>query len=203
MTNPWDVPPIPEKGARSPEPVYQAIGKAITHWELVEQAIGGLFTFVTTGKFYDASGPALRAYGSIVGTSARINMVKAAVESWSQQYPTCPHLDNCYALLSECERGSARRNDIAHGRVDRLLDAVPNGWMLFPGFYNTKKRSIEGKSKYAYTVEHIERYASAFLNLHDRMNECTSAMSVWHQKNIGTSAASAKKRAKAYLIERK
>ena len=198
VTNPWDVPPISEKGARSPEPVYQAVGQAITHWELVEQAIGGLFTFVTTGRFYDASGPALRAYGSIVGTSARIQMVRAAVESWSQQCPTCPLLDNCYALLSECERWSARRNDIAHGKVDQLLDAVPNGWMLFPGLYNTKRRSIEGKSKYAYTVEHIERCASAFLNLHNQMNECTSAMSDWHQKNMG----GATKRSKAYL-ERK
>ncbi len=94
MSNPWDVPPIPEKGASSPDPLYQAVGKAITGWELVEQAIGGLFTFVTTGKFFDASGPALRAYGSIVGTSARIHMVRAAVESWNQQYPGCPLLDN-------------------------------------------------------------------------------------------------------------
>jgi hypothetical protein len=90
VTNPWDRPPIPEKGARSPKPLYQAVGQAITHWELVEQAIGGLFTFVTTGKFYDASSPALRAYGSIVGTSARINMVKAAVDRLAPAAPDLP-----------------------------------------------------------------------------------------------------------------
>src|SRR5258708_24344922 len=192
MSNPWDVPPIPEKGASSPDPLYQAVGKAITGWELVEQAIGVLFTFVTTGKFFDASGPALRAYGSIVGTSARIHMVRAAVESWGQQYSSCPLLETCNALLNECERWSARRNDIAHGRVDNLIDAAPNGWMLFPGLYNTKKRSIEGKSRYRYTVEHIEEYALAFLDLHNRMNECTSAMDVWNQIYTGTPAAGAK-----------
>ncbi len=64
--------------------------------------------------------------------------------------------------------------------------------MLFPGLYNTKKRSIEGKSRYRYTVEHIEEYALAFLDLHNRMNECTSAMGVWHQIYTGTPAAGAK-----------
>ena len=186
MANPWDAPPIPEKGASAPEPLYQAVGKALTYWEYVEQAIGGLFTFVATGKFFDASGPALRAYGSIVGTTARIQMVRAAVESWSQQYPTCPLLGNCYALLKECERWSTRRNDIAHGRVDNLVDAIPNGWMLFPGLYNTKKRSVEGKSKYRYTVEHIEGYTEGFQSLQGRIDECTSAMGVWYQIHTGS-----------------
>jgi hypothetical protein len=187
MDHPWDRPQLPDKGARAPEPLYQAVGKALTYWELVEQAIGGLFTFVTTGRFFDASGPALRAYGSIVGNNARIQMVRAAVESWSQKYPTCQHLDTCRALLKECEGWSARGNDIAHGRVDNLIDAIPNGWMLFPGLYNTNKRSIDGRSKYRYTAEHIEEFARGFLDLHNRMDECTSAISVWLQIHTGTS----------------
>src|SRR5437764_14255492 len=90
MSDPWDRPPIPERGERQPEPLFQAVGKAISYWEHVEQSIASLFTFVTTGKYYDVSGPALRAYGSVIGTNARIEMVSATEESWSQQYPQCP-----------------------------------------------------------------------------------------------------------------
>ena len=190
MPSPWDVPPFPEKGANAPEPVYQAVGKALTYWDLVEQAIGGLFTFVTTGKFFDASDPTLRAYGSIVGTSARIQMVRAAVESWAQRYPDCDLVGTCHDLLRDCERWSARRNDIAHGRVDCLADAFPKGWLLFPGLYSAKKRSVEGKSKYRYTAEHIEEYTEGFCDLQRRIDECTSAMAVWYQIHVGKSSLS-------------
>jgi hypothetical protein len=183
--NPWDRPPIPEKGESRAEPLFQAVGKAISCWGHVEQSIALLFTFVTTEKYYDASAPALRAYGSITGTGARIEMVRAAVEGWAQKYPLCPLIGNCYELLKECGHWSSRRNDIAHGQVDCLLDAIPNGWMLFPGLHDTKKRSIEGKSKYRYTVEHIEQFGAGFLNLHGRINECTSALATWHQINGG------------------
>ena len=188
MSDPWDRPPIPERGERQPEPLFQAVGKAISYWEHVEQSIASLFTFVTTGKYYDVSGPALRAYGSVIGTNARIEMVRAAVESWSQQYPQCPLIANCYELLKECRHWSSRRNDIAHGQVDCLLDAMPNGWMLFPGLYDTKKRSIQGKSKYRYTVEHIDQFADGFLSFHGRINECASALATWHQICGGSTA---------------
>jgi hypothetical protein len=187
MGNPWDRPPIPERGESRAEPLFQAVGKAISCWEHVEQSIASLFTFVTTGKYHDVSAPALRAYGSISGTGARIEMVRAAVESWAQQYPECPLIGNCYELLNECSKWSSRRNDIAHGQVDCLVDTIPNGWMLFPGLHDTKKRSIQGISKYRYTVEHIEQFTAGFLSLHGRMNECTSALAIWHQVRVGAS----------------
>jgi hypothetical protein len=179
--NPWDRPPIPETGESRPEPLFQAVGKAISCWEHVEQSIASLFTFVTTGKYHDPSGPTLRAYGSIVGTAARIEMARVAVESWAQQYPQCPLIGNCFELLNECKHWSGRRNDLAHGQVDCLVDAIPNGWMLFPGLFDTKKRSTEGKSKFRYTVEYIEGFSAGFLNLHGRISECTSALAAWHQ----------------------
>jgi hypothetical protein len=189
--NPWDRPPIPEIGESRAEPLFQAVGRAISHWEHVEQSIATLFSFITTGKFYDLSGPALRAYGSISGTGARVEMVRAAVESWAQQYPQCPLIPNCNQLLKECSNWSSRRNEIAHGQVDCLVDAIPNGWMLFPGLFDTKKRSVQGKSKYRYTVDHIEQFSAGFLSLHGRINECTSALAEWHRINLG-SAPSAK-----------
>jgi hypothetical protein len=181
MGNPWDRPPIPQTGESRPEPLFEAVGRALSHWEHVEQSIAMLFSVVTTGKFYDVSGPALRAYGSIAGTAVRIEMVRAAVESWAQQYPQCPLIPNCNQLLSECSNWSSRRNEIAHGQVDCVMDAIPNGWMLFPGLFDTKKRLVQGISKYRYSVEHIEQFSAGFLGLHSRLNECTSALAEWNR----------------------
>jgi hypothetical protein len=78
MTNPWDIPsPLPQKGARTAEAVFEAVGRALSHWELVEQGLALLFIFLTTGRHKDRMDPSVRAYGSIVGVKARIAMVRA------------------------------------------------------------------------------------------------------------------------------
>ena len=34
--NPWDAPPFPKRGNRSSRVLYEAIGRALTTWELLE-----------------------------------------------------------------------------------------------------------------------------------------------------------------------
>jgi len=105
MRNPWDIPsPLPQKGARTPEAVFEAVGRALSHWELVEQALALLFIFLTTGRHKDRMDPSIRAYGSIVGVKARIAMVRAATESWFERFPDCPFSGNCKEVLRKCER---------------------------------------------------------------------------------------------------
>jgi hypothetical protein len=54
----WDIPnPFPGTGARSPDTVFLAVGKALSHWELVEQALAGLYVFMTTGHLLDWASP--------------------------------------------------------------------------------------------------------------------------------------------------
>jgi hypothetical protein len=50
MSNPWDERPWAETGNKSETEIFAAVGRASSHWELVEQAIAGLFTVVTVSR---------------------------------------------------------------------------------------------------------------------------------------------------------
>jgi hypothetical protein len=182
MRNPWDIPsPLPQKGARTPEAVFEAVGRALSHWELVEQALALLFIFLTTGRHKDRMDPSIRAYGSIVGVKARIAMVRAAAESWFERFPDCPFSENCKEVLRKCERWSSRRNDIAHGRVS-YPPKKTDSWMLYPGLF-TMKYSIKGTPKYIFRGEDMDQYSKGFYSLYEEMEILSSSLVMWRMAN--------------------
>src|SRR5271169_5894470 len=138
MSNPWDDRPWAEDGNKSENDVFIAVGKALSHWELFEQSIASLFTLVTVGSYYAPSVPTLRAYSSVVSSGNRVRMVQAALESWLSEWKDCPLGDNALSILKECRGWAGRRNDIAHGLVDRFTDEFAKGWFLVPGIYSIK-----------------------------------------------------------------
>jgi hypothetical protein len=72
MSNDWDKRPWAEIGNKSANEIFVAVGKASSHWELVEQAIAGLFTIITVGAYYAPMAPTIRAYSSISSSHNRI-----------------------------------------------------------------------------------------------------------------------------------
>ncbi len=152
MGNPWDVTPWPKVGNAGHDELFLAVGKALSNWELVENAIAGLFTRVTVGSYYAPTAPAIRAYSAVMSASNRIQMVRAALESWLHVWKDCPSGRNALDILKECGEWVGRRNDIAHGIVDRVVDAPKHGWFLFPSFYNAKKRPLDDRPAYRYTA---------------------------------------------------
>src|SRR5260370_27886090 len=114
MENAWGNRPWAEDGDKSENDLFAAVGKALSHWELLEQAIASLFTLVTVGSYFAPSAPALRAYSSVISSNNRIQMVRAAVESWLQKWKACPLGENVLGLLNECGGGGWRANAIAH-----------------------------------------------------------------------------------------
>jgi hypothetical protein len=181
MANPWDVAPWPDQGNETADEIFRAVGEALSSWELIEQGIATIFTVVTVGGYYAASEPAIRAYGSVANSRSRVQMVRAAAESWFHQWPDCPLETNIKDLLNECEKWSARRNEIAHGIVDRLTDQWINGWYLFPGLYSIKKRPLGGRAAYRYTAKNIEEYARGFTDLYNRLSLIVSALEEWRR----------------------
>lgn len=182
MSNPWDNQPWAERGENSENDVYVAVGKALSHWELLEQAIAGLFTLVTVGSYYAPSAPTLRAYSSVTSSGNRIQMVRAALEGWLRDWKDCPLREKSLGILKECSGWAGRRNDIAHGLVDRFADEFEKGWFLLPGLYSKKGRNEVGKIDYRYNAEIIHNFSDRFLELHNRLNEITSKMAEWHCK---------------------
>jgi hypothetical protein len=108
-------------------------------------------------------------------------MVRAAAESWFEQFPDCPLRQDCNEALTRCERWSSRRNDTAHGQVTFVPSSKPE-WMLFPGFF-TMKHSIKGEPKYVFRAEDINGYAEGFMTFWQEMNVLTKLLDTWHTAN--------------------
>ena len=173
-----------EKGNRSENELFLAVGKALSHWELVEQAIASLFTVITVGSYFAPVAPTVRAYAAIVGSKARIDMVQAALLSWLHDWTDCPCGQNAKDVLRDCGRWASKRNNIAHGLVDMFIDE-PGAWFLLPSLYNLKGRPLgdraASKPAYRYNAEMIISYGEKFLELHNRLNEVTSMLGEWHR----------------------
>ncbi len=102
MFNPWDNQPWAADGEKNENDLFIAVGKALSHWELLEHAIASLFSLVTVGSYFAPSTPALRAYSSVGSTGNRIQLVRAALEGWLREWKDCPLGTNAVSLLNEC-----------------------------------------------------------------------------------------------------
>jgi len=185
MPNPWDERPWAAVGEKSENDIFVAVGKALSHWELVEHAVAGLFTLVTVGTYFAPSAPVLRAYSSVGSTGTRIQLVRAALEGRLLEWKNCPLGGNALSLLNECGGWSARRNDIAHGLADRFADEYDRGWFLIPGIYSKRGRNEQGKVDYRYNAKIVDEFGARFLDLHNRLNETISAMGEWRRIAVG------------------
>jgi hypothetical protein len=80
MPNPWDIPPSPPIGDIDGDAISIAVGRALTSWEYVEEAYADIFS-VLVGAHQSADPeiiPALRAYGAVITSRGRAEMIEAA-----------------------------------------------------------------------------------------------------------------------------
>jgi hypothetical protein len=181
MSNLWDERPWAEMGDRFETEIFTAVGKASSHWELVEQAIAGLFTVVTVSRYYAPAAPTIQAYSSVASSYNRIRMVRAALQAWLYDWKHFEFGAQVQEILNECGGWAGRRNDVAHGVADRYLDEFEKGWFLVPGLYNIKGRPLGKKAAYRYNAAIIDGFSQRFMDLHNRLHEMTSVMGEWHR----------------------
>src|SRR5262249_32212641 len=116
MPNPWDRPPWPDLGSNEPEPIYSAVGHALSQCADLEECISDLFVFFIGRE--EAVSPAVRAYTSIDGVRNRSGMVRNAADAWFERFPNCPFKPTPLDALRICQEGSSRRNERARGTPD-------------------------------------------------------------------------------------
>jgi hypothetical protein len=179
---PWERPDIEERGSRNEDEIYLAVGRALSKWELVENEFIELYALFIGCKNIHQSYlkffPALRAYGSQISFSSRIEMVAAAgnayffllkgeekkkAESAEAEFPK---------FLARCRNYSTLRNDIAHGMAQIRVDRGENGKLeqfkgnyLFPGLFASRKYPLGQRVMFAYTAVQIEKMAEQFEEL--------------------------------------
>ena len=133
--NIWD-PPHATQGDTTENEIFEAVGRAITDWEFVEEELARIFAALVGTVGHPRPGPAVRAYGSIIGFKARADMIQAAGNTFFQSRHA-PQLQAKFnELMAETLNWSNRRNDIVHGRVWHV---APVGCMLVPGALQHQK----------------------------------------------------------------
>jgi len=179
---PWDDPPHPKRGDKKADMTYAAVGRALTQWEYLETKLAELFSQLVGGEWPSGDDtvyhPADRAYGSVLGSSARLTMIAEAAKAHFQWYPNRALEKRLHYLVgTECKHFAGKRNNIAHGVVDMRFSDPPKlklGYWLVPSFYATKKHPLEGPSADAYTSAEIGHFVREFDRLWVEVGNLTS-----------------------------
>jgi hypothetical protein len=139
----WDRPPLREIGEPNADPIYLAVGKALSHWERAEQGFAAVFQILIETR----SGAAARAYGSITNSAGRRQALRSAAEvTYAEKNIDGAERSEFRELMTHFEKASSRRDDIAHGIV--MLETVsgadgeliqPARWLLLVPDYNTSR----------------------------------------------------------------
>jgi hypothetical protein len=135
----WARPPVRDFGDSTPEVVYTAIGLALSRWESLETRLGQLFALLVDSE----STAAARAYDMAASATARRDMLGAAGEIYFEhERRRKQYLGILQKLVRNHSEAAARRNDIAHGIVSRIIFSPPNhaiGFLLTPPRYNARR----------------------------------------------------------------
>jgi hypothetical protein len=189
----WNRPPEKEQGEASPQPIYEAVGEVLSHWETAEEALAALFMVLTESATAKETFTAVkRAYGSIETSAGRRRATEAAAEiylgpMWEKKSSRARELFDQVMEAAAC--ASRRRDDIAHGRVMRLVKNEENiGMFLVPPDYNTGRnhpyptaspedqaiftRHVDGHTTqglFRYVADDILDFAVKFVELREKV----------------------------------
>jgi len=183
---PWEVVDPSPVGDPDENPLFNAIGRALTSWETVEIECARLFAvFVSARLKRTYHAPAVRAYGSIVGTYGRKKMLQLAAEAYFARRPIQRALfeERCAKLIGEYDQYAIRRNEIAHGLVRRIFLIKGRrrptiGIYLIPSFYNPKKFKFKSEDfAYRYISGDVIHYKQEFDKLQLRLEALVKDLS--------------------------
>lgn len=174
---PWDIPSFPSLGDLDPDITYRAVGEALTLWEKFEREMAGIYSILVAKQ--PRHSPAMRAYGAILTSRGRIDLLKAASEAVFVYAPNRELRLRFKAILESATEFSVRRNEIAHGIVMRYrnLRSDPKSYVLAPNYLSTHKMKFPSADKceagepgelravYAYSSSEIGYFSGHFQGL--------------------------------------
>jgi hypothetical protein len=159
MSNPWDVPPIPNRGDEDEDATYAGVGRVMSRWEAVEVELAHLYT-IFVNRPHEAD--AIKAYGMGRIFAERLALLREAAERYFVSSPDQAIEGAARELLDRVRRYSDRRNEVAHGIVRQMRwvrgvrdnlaqDAVGRfQHCLVPPHYTFRKFDQHNRPTYAY-----------------------------------------------------
>lgn len=170
----WKRPPNQNQGDVKAATVYEAVGYALSNWEMMEENLAQLYLALASAP----SDPVRRAFGSIESNTGRRKAIEAAAEAYFGRYWEDDEVRRAFRLVVKAvEWAAKRRDDIAHGIVlGQQIDDVHFGVFLFPPDYNTSRTHLYADTgagdplahtmtKYRFTSDQIRAFAVKFTEL--------------------------------------
>lgn len=138
----WGDPPMSEVGDGDADPIFTAIGRALTAWEIVETNLAFLFSrFCSGSRGEGVTGVSGRAYGAVPSGNTRRDMLEEVAEMYSRYENDKFDMATFKSVLGHYSNAVRSRNNIAHGVVTEITgaDGKHGGWYLTPSPYLTKR----------------------------------------------------------------
>lgn len=167
--------PVPSEGDRDPDATYAAVGRALTHWELLEGHFATLYNNVVRPAHL--ARPAQWTFGAP-------SAVKPTLPQGADVFLVSFPQNNDGSLEEEVGRildlytiAASRRNDIAHGIVaphipDRILSGNDHrGYFLGPNFTSPKHCDEQLQPEYLYSSKEISEYTKRFDQLGSQIRD--------------------------------
>jgi len=163
----------------SPEPVYTAIGRAMTAWESLEANFSYLFSILTERPMLLR---ALEDYGRDVRIfDGRMKLLWKASESYFRKSPSQDREAKLDRLIADARALSIYRNHIAHGMVQAIQTHGDNrdkdGWTipfwsyrLIPSWH-AQFHLIKNTGMYYYGSSNIDEHTKSFVTLAQRVRQ--------------------------------
>jgi hypothetical protein len=152
---------LSKTGDKGHEDIFAAVGIALSAWENCERSFAHIFSRLVhpNGSGFAAQ----RAYGEIIASGTKKQMIESASEIFFRNFPNEAAETELTALLDIYQTAVGRRNDIAHGIAGGDYDDAGEIWsFLVPNTWGSKSRDMRLQIAYRYSSWQIEQFADGF-----------------------------------------
>lgn len=188
--NPFANPTLAKSGNDAARDIYTSVGFALDRWEHCEVGFSGLYSAFLEAP--EGNHILLRSYGTVVSSSVRFEMIKAACDAFFAIYDNSELKAQTRHYLNLYKSASARRNEIAHAMVSGQMNykvvnkkaiPLPTIWYLVPPFIATRKtqpipdpNEFPYGPKFRYSSSEIDQFSKCFEELHMRVSKHSQAV---------------------------
>jgi hypothetical protein len=160
------------------EKTYEAVGRALSSWEIYEGILSVLFSVFVTPKLSSRAG--MRAYHAVRTFEGRAEMLRAASQAYFEEQPE----DNLQTVFKEVLRQATcfapRRNEITHaavGNYSLLGGNITDTYALYPSYASFKNRDLKNQAAYCMTSAEIDYFSKHFQELQEPVRVLMGAIS--------------------------
>jgi hypothetical protein len=153
-------------GDKDAHALHLAVGEALGIWENTERGFASIFAKLVAPR---GSGfAAKRAYGTIIASAVRRQVIEAAAKIFFRNFPDAEAEIELPILMELYSNATGRRNDFAHGIVGGDFEDGKFWHFLVPNTWGSKSRDMNLELDYRYSSSQINDYAAKFIQLGGR-----------------------------------